>query len=446
MASFIKWLSPGMKVKRWLFLGLLGLPVLGLGLALLDRHLVGRMTAVMDTLANRLTDFPQWLLGVLAVLFGLTMMGYGFKMALRSVMGVVRPDQSEKLVETIYQRRSLQRGPKVVVIGGGTGLSSLLKGLKEYTSNITAIVAVTDDGGSSGRLRYNLGILPPGDIRNCLVALADKETLMEEVLQYRFDSGELAGHNLGNLLLAGLNDVSGGFDGAVKALSKVLAIRGQVLPATLENVVLGADLEDKRVIFGECNISATTCRINRVFLRPHLCQPLPEALAAIKEADAVILGPGSLYTSVIPNLLVDGMAQAIQTSPAQKIYICNIMTQPGETRGYSVYDHVKAILDHAGPVVEHILVNSEPIPSRLLKKYREQNARPVKVDANRLEDLGIKIYSKYLVQHTNVVRHQPEKLAYAIMEIISNPKAAASGQESLRIYQPSRGFRQTAKR
>lgn len=441
MTTLWKWFSPGMNIKRWVLLTLLGIFLLGLGLALLDRHLVGLMGEVMELLANQLAGVPQWFIGILIAVLGLTMMGYGFRMAFKSIMTVIRPDPSERLVETIYHHRSLKRGPKVVAIGGGTGLSSLLKGIKEYTSNITAIVTVTDDGGSSGRLRDNLGILPPGDIRNCLVALADKETLMEEVLQYRFSSGELGGHNLGNLLLAGLNDVSGGFDGAVRALSKVLAIRGQVLPVTLENVVLGAELEDKTLVFGECNISASRSRIKRIFLRPEVCRPLPEALAAIQEADLIILGPGSLYTSVIPNLLVHGMADAIQKSPAQKIYICNIMTQPGETQGYTAHDHIKAIFDHVGPIVDQILVNSEPIPGRLLKKYREKGAAPVKVDSAVLSKKGIKIWSKYLVQQSNLVRHQPEKLAQAVMEIIYESKTVALERAPVKIYQPSRTMR-----
>ncbi len=441
MATLWKWFSPGMNIKRWLLLALAGIALLGLGLALVDRCLVGLMGEVMDRLANQLAGVPRWLIGALIAALGLIMMGYGFRMAFKSVMTVIRPDPTERLVETIYHHRSLKRGPKVVAIGGGTGLSSLLKGIKEYTSNITAIVTVTDDGGSSGRLRDHLGMLPPGDIRNCLVALADKETLMEEVLQYRFDSGELAGHNLGNLLLAGLNNVSGGFDGAVRALSKVLAIRGQVLPVTLENVVLGAELADKTLVFGECNISASCSRIKRIFLRPEVCRPLPEALAAIREADLIILGPGSLYTSVIPNLLVQGMAEAIQNSPAQKIYICNIMTQPGETQGYTAYDHVKAIFDHVGPIVDQILVNSEPIPGRLLKKYRETGAAPVKVDSAALAKAGVQIWSKYLVQHSDVVRHQPEKLAQAVMEIIYESKTAALERAPVKIYQPSRTMR-----
>ncbi|SHK76513.1 gluconeogenesis factor YvcK family protein [Desulforamulus aeronauticus] len=439
MATLFKWFTPGMKIKRWLLLALLGSILLGLGSALLDRHLVGFMGVIIELLANQLAFMPQWLLGGLIAVLGLAMLGYGFKMAFRSVIGVIRPDESERLVETIYNHRSLQRGPKIVAIGGGTGLSSLLKGLKEYTSNITAIVTVTDDGGSSGRLRDNLGILPPGDIRNCVVALADKETLMEEVLQYRFESGELAGHNLGNLFLAGLNNVSGGFDGAVRTLSKVLAIRGQVLPATLENVTLGAELADKTLVFGECSISASQSRIKRIFLRPEVCCPMPEALDAIQEADIIILGPGSLYTSIIPNLLVQGMAEAIQNSPAQKLYICNIMTQPGETQNYTASEHMKAIFDHVGPIVDQILVNSETIPNRLLKKYREKGAIPVRVDAANLSRLGVKVWSKYLVQHSNLVRHQPEKLAQAVMEIIA--EADVLERAPVKIYQPKRAQR-----
>lgn len=438
MATFLKWLSPGMRIKRWLALAVAGVLLLGLGLGLLDRHLIGLMDEVMDKLANQLGVFPIWIAGLMATGIGLSMTVHGIKMGVNSIMTVLRPERSQHLVEEIYQRRSLQRGPRVVVIGGGTGLSSLLKGLKEYTSNITAIVAVTDDGGSSGRLRDNLGILPPGDIRNCLVALADKETLMEEVLQYRFTTGELAGHNLGNLLLAGLNNVSGGFDGAVQALSKVLAIRGQVLPATLENVVLGAKLADHSVSYGECNISASGCKIERIFLKPEVCRPMPEALSAIREADAIILGPGSLYTSIIPNLLVQGVADAIKDAQCQKVYICNIMTQPGETRGYSAYEHLEAIFEHVGPVVNHILVNSEPIPGRLIKRYREQGAEPVKVAHEEMARLGVKVWDKYLVQQTNVVRHQPEKLARAIMDIIDSSKVAALERAPVKIYKPYR--------
>ncbi|MDO7787921.1 uridine diphosphate-N-acetylglucosamine-binding protein YvcK [Desulforamulus aquiferis] len=427
-----------MRIKRWLTLAVAGIALLGLGLALLDRHLIGLMDDAMELLANQLGGFPLWVFGVVCTVLGLFMTVQGIRMGVNSIMTVLRPERSQHLVEEIYQRRSLQRGPRIVVIGGGTGLSSLLKGLKEYTSNITAIVAVTDDGGSSGRLRDNLGILPPGDIRNCVVALADRETLMEEVLQYRFTTGELAGHNLGNLLLAGLNNVSGGFDGAVQALSKVLAIRGQVLPSTLENVVLGAELADNSVTYGECNISSSGCKIKRVFLKPAVCSPMPEALAAIQEADAIILGPGSLYTSVIPNLLVQGVADAIKESSAHKIYICNIMTQPGETRGYSAYNHLMSIFEHVGPVVEHILVNSEPIPGRLLKKYREQGAEPVRILPEEITALGVKIWAKYLVQQTNVVRHQPEKLARAIMDIVDSNKLAALERAPMKIYQPSR--------
>ncbi|MEG6523035.1 gluconeogenesis factor YvcK family protein [Desulfotomaculum sp. 1211_IL3151] len=438
MAYLFKWFVPGMNVKRWVFLALVGVLMLGLGLALLDRQLVGMLGLALDALTNQLVGVPGWLIGSALAASGLGLTFYSFKMGLKSIMTVIRPDPPERLIETLYQHRSLKKGPKIVVIGGGTGLSSLLKGIKEYTSNITAIVAVTDDGGSSGRLRDNLGILPPGDIRNCIVALADKESLMEEVLQYRFPSGELAGHNLGNLLLAGLNNVSGGFDGAVHALSKVLAIRGQVLPVTLENVILGAELADKSLVYGECNVSSSKSKIKRLFLKPEVCSPLPEALEAIREADMIILGPGSLYTSVITNLLVDGIADAIKKSQAQKIYICNIMTQPGETQGYTAQQHLKAIFDHTGPIVDQILVNNEPIPGQMLKKYRTKGAIPVKVDTAALTKLGVKVWPRHLVQHSNLVRHQPEKLAQAIMEIIYDSKAAALERTPVKIYQPSR--------
>lgn len=431
-----------MNIKRWIFLALAGIIMLGLGLALLDRQLVGSIGFALDALTNQLAWVPQWFVGLIVTASGLGLTVYSFIMGIKSIMTVIRPDPAERLVETLYHHRSLKKGPKIVAIGGGTGLSSLLMGIKEYTSNITAIVAVTDDGGSSGRLRDNLGILPPGDIRNCIVALADKETLMEEVLQYRFQSGELAGHNLGNLLLAGLNNVSGGFDGAVRALSKVLAIRGQVLPVTLENVTLGAELADRTLVYGECNVSGSKSKIKRVFLKPEVCSPLPEALEAIREADMIILGPGSLYTSVIPNLLMEGIAEAIQKSPAQKIYICNIMTQPGETQGYTAQQHLKAIFDHVGPVVDQVLVNNEPIPGRLLKRYRDKGAAPVKVDTGALAKLGVKVWSKHLVQRSNLVRHQPEKLARAIMEIIYDSKNAALERAPVKIYQPSRSIRE----
>ncbi|MBO8136929.1 MAG: YvcK family protein [Desulfotomaculum sp.] len=317
----------------------------------------------------------------------------------------------------------MQYGPKIVVIGGGTGLSTLLKGIKEYTSNITAIVTVTDDGGSSGRLRGDLGVLPPGDIRNCLVALADKESLMEQVLQYRFTSGEMAGHSLGNLFLVALSDLSGGFYNAVQALSKVLAIRGKVLPSTLQNVVMGAELSDGRIVHGESAVSSSDKKIRRIFLEPSGCEPLPEALKAIKEADAIVLGPGSLYTSVMPHLLIKGIPEAIKQSRALKVYVCNVMTQPGETKNYTAADHLKAIEKHGGKLVDYIVVNTGQIPERLIERYRSQGAAPVQPDMKKLRRMGVIPVAENLVLESDVVRHHPAKLARAILKLIFTSKS-----------------------
>ncbi|MGI6146976.1 MAG: gluconeogenesis factor YvcK family protein, partial [Bacillota bacterium] len=280
---------------------------------------------------------------------------------------------------------------KVVALGGGTGLSTLLRGLKQLTSKITAIVTVSDDGGSSGRLRAEMGVLPPGDIRNCLVALADSESLMTELFNYRFKgNGPLAGHSFGNLFIAAMSDITGDFDLAVKRSSDVLAIRGRVLPATCDDCVLGAILEDGRRVLGERVLATCDSPISRVFLEPGDCKPLPEALRAIDEADAIVLGPGSLYTSVIPNLLVPGMADAIATSKAVKIYVCNVMTEAGETTGYTAQRHLAAIRNHAGDeVVDWVIVSNSPISRHLREKYLAEGAEPVRYDADELRAMGV---------------------------------------------------------
>jgi len=309
---------------------------------------------------------------------------------------------------------------KVVAVGGGTGLSVLLQGLKKYTGNITAIVTVADDGGSSGRLRGDLGILPPGDIRNCLAALAEKESLLEDILQYRFSCGELAGHNLGNLLLAALTDITGGFDRAVEALGEVLAIRGKVLPSTLENVELGAEMADGRVIWGQSSISRYRGRIKKVFLRPPGAAPLPEAVKAVKEADAVVLGPGSLFTSVISNLLVKGISSAVADSPALKIYVCNVMTQPGETDGYTAADHARAIVEYLGAKPDVALINSGKLHQRFAGTGRVPGSEPVAADVEEVRRLGITPVEKDLFNEKNVMRHCSEKLARAVMELLGS--------------------------
>ncbi|MGB9804563.1 gluconeogenesis factor YvcK family protein [Desulfofundulus sp.] len=413
-----KWLYPGMHFKRWLVLSFLGLVLAATGIGLLGRFLPWEHQAVLMAWFVKLFGPGQaWIGGALLLLLGLPALVYGNLRAFRSVVDVLAPDERTRLADIIYTRQHLRRGPRVVVIGGGTGLSVLLRGLKHYTSNITAIVTVADDGGSSGRLRGELGMLPPGDIRNCLVALADKESLMEDLLQYRFQSGDLAGHSLGNLLLAALNHVAGGFHEAVQALSKVLAIRGQVLPVTLQNVVLGAELSDGTLVYGESSIPRCRKPIKRVFLVPADCYPLPEALKAIATADAVVLGPGSLYTSILPNLLVRGIADAIARTRAVRIYVCNVMTQPGETDGYTASDHLQAIINHAGPIVDYMVVNQGSIPARLKVRYRREGAVPVVVDGEKLQQMGVTVIGANLVHEGNVVRHHPDKLARIILEL-----------------------------
>ena len=305
-------------------------------------------------------------------------------------------------------------------MGGGTGLSVLLRGLKQYTSNITAVVTVSDDGGSSGRIKGELGVLPPGDIRNCLVALADKESLMEELIQYRFSDGNgLAGHSMGNLLIAAMTKITGNFETAVRMMSKVLAIRGQVLPSTLKQCSLCAELEDGTVVEGESKIPRTGKEIKRVFLRPGDCEPVPEALEAINVADVIIFGPGSLFTSIIPTLLIRGLPDAILRASAVKVYVSNIMTQPGETDNYKVSDHIRAIHGHSMEgLIDYAIVNVGDIPHNLLKKYLQDGAIPVRADIKAIEALGVKPIKKKLVCKTNVVRHEPDKLAVAVMELI----------------------------
>lgn len=422
--NLLKWLYPGMKVKRWLSLALGGLLLAALGVdLLLEGRLLGDFARIFHRLGTGFFGADYlWAAGLLTIVPGLLVMSYGLLKSLQSVAGALAPGQEGRAAEVIYARHSLRRGPKIVVIGGGTGLSVLLRGLKEYTSNLTAIVTVADDGGSSGRLRGELGILPPGDVRNCMVALADKEPLMEELLQYRFKSGELAGHSMGNLLLAALTEVTGGFDQAVRSLSKVLAVRGRVLPATLADITLCAELTDGTVVQGESNIPRSDCRIKRVFLKPARCLPLSEALVAIREADAVVLGPGSLYTSVIPNLLVKGIPEALARTEAIKIYVCNVMTQPGETDEFTASSHLRAIISHAGRFLDYAVLNSGQVPPRLRARYRQEGARPVTADVAEVEKLGVKAVELDLIHQTDVVRHHSDKLAQAILGLVLSSK------------------------
>lgn len=316
-----------------------------------------------------------------------------------------------------------ERGPKIVAIGGGTGLSTMLRGLKKYTKNLTAIVTVADDGGGSGMLRREIGMPPPGDIRHCMEALANTEPIMERLLTYRFTEGSLTGQSFGNLILAALNGITGSFEEAVSQMSQVLAITGQVIPVTSADVQLEAVFENGARVVGESKIyhvkKEQDCRISHVNLIPERPEALPAALAAIDEADLILLGPGSLYTSVIPNLLVGGVAQAIIRSDAPKIYICNIMTQEGETEGYTAADHLEALLAHGGPgLVDLCLANSAPVRPGLVEKYREEDAAPLTLDRERIAALGLELVECPLASDGgHYARHDPDKLAEALLEI-----------------------------
>ncbi len=312
--------------------------------------------------------------------------------------------------------------PRVVVIGGGTGLSVMLRGLKEQPLDLTAIVTVADDGGSSGILRNEMQMPPPGDIRNVLMALADVEPMLAQMLQYRFHTGNgLAGHSLGNLILAAMRDITGDFVTGVKELSKVLAVRGRVLPASGKAIVLKALMEDGSIVEGESKIPTTGQRIKKVFIEPVHAHPLEEALQALRDADAIIIGPGSLYTSIIPNLLVPQMVQTIVTSQAVKIYVCNVMTQPGETDDFSVSDHLKAIYDHIGlHLFNYVIVNNSEIPPDVQAKYAEKGARVVKLDLDEVEKHGCKVIADKLVLFRTYLRHDTERLSQHIHALVED--------------------------
>ncbi len=321
--------------------------------------------------------------------------------------------------------KELLKAAKIVVIGGGTGLSVLLRGLKKYTSNITAIVTVADDGGGSGVLREDLGMLPPGDIRSCILALANTEPTMEKLLQFRFEDGSLKGQSFGNLFLAAMNEIYGSFEMAIKETSNVLAVTGKVLPMTLENVVLNAELENGSLVAGESRIPEIALEegsaIKRVFLEPENLSPLEEAVDSIRRADLIVLGPGSLYTSIIPNLLVDSIVDEIYKSRGKTVYIANVMTQPGETDGYTVYDHTKAVLNHTREdLLDYVIANIEPSPEAALKRYYSDGAKLVETNGceEKLKDLGIKLLKNDLIEvKKDYIRHDSDLLSQMLIEL-----------------------------
>lgn len=421
----LKWLYPGMKFKRWLVLFAMGVMLVSLGLAVAFNYkFIDNIAETIFMAAYNITGSYDYTItsiaGLLMVVLGLVVILVAVHFIVRSVISVLLPDRDQRLVDVIYEKRRLGKGPAVAVVGGGHGLSVLLRGIKEATSNVTAVVTVADDGGSSGRLREELGIIPPGDLRNCLCALAYTEPLMEKLFQHRFGGNSaLTGHNFGNLFIAAMAEVTGDVETALMESSKVLAVKGKVLPASKEHVRLDAIMEDGTVVEGESHIPEVHKRIHRVKLFPEKVEAVQSSMDALREAEIIILGPGSLYTSVMPNLLVDGIADVICRSKAIKIYICNVMTQPGETDGYTASMHVKAILDHAGRhAIDFVLVNSTPVPKDLEQKYAESGAYPVKVDEAELNKLGVGIIKADLITKTDALRHDPQKLCDSVMRIV----------------------------
>lgn len=424
---WFKWLSPGLFVKRWLLISLVGGILALLGLAIWVKLTpVYRLIDFISNLLEILTNIiPSYISGPIVLALGLFFLFWGQSRTFDSITEVLQPDADQELVDVLFAHRRLNRGPKIVVIGGGTGLSTLLRGLKQYSANITAIVTVADDGGSSGRLRREIGVLPPGDIRNCLAALADEEKLLTELFQYRFQAGDgLTGHSFGNLFLTAMTEITGDLEQAIAASSHVLAIRGKVLPATLADVKLWAELDDGRIIEGESKITEAGGKIHRIGCLPTNPLALPAVIKAIQEADYIIIGPGSLYTSIVPNLLVPEIQNAIAKVQVPRIYVCNIMTQPGETEGYTVSDHIRAIDRVCGQrIFDAVLVQRKTPSPESLKRYARKMCHPVYLDREDVAQLGCRIVLANVMdedEEKGYVRHNPQKLGRVLLRWYSS--------------------------
>jgi uncharacterized cofD-like protein len=438
-----RWLIPGLHVKRWLLLAVVGAAffVNGLSRYLTDEGYTLRINEWVDSAVSDL--FPPGYLPWTFMVVGAVLVAVGIWRWLHAIVTAVSPYPSERMIDAILERR-LENGYRIVVVGGGTGLATMLRGLKKYTTNLTAVVTVNDDGGSSGRLQKELGVLPPGDIRNCLVALADDEALVTSLFRYRFREGEteedgegLGGHSFGNLFLAAMTGVTGNFDEAIKVSSRVLNIKGRVLPSTLAVSRLCARLTDGRVIEGESNIPLARGTIERVFLDPPFAAPLDEVIAAIRQADAIVLGPGSLYTSIMPNLLVDRVAREIEAANAIKIYVCNVMTQPGETDGYTASAHVRALNDGAGARLCDVVIVNDELPRKLLDVYAEEGQLPVTLDEDALRELGTRVVHANVISETDTVRHDPDRLAQVVLGIVNGAVAERASYVKFRAATPT---------
>ncbi|MGE5328310.1 MAG: gluconeogenesis factor YvcK family protein [Deltaproteobacteria bacterium] len=414
---FIDWLRPGLNIKRWVFVGIIGVLIQSYGIAIFMTSHISYDTSTMIGIMAVVSGF---FLIIMSIIF----IGKTIIKALNDT-GFHSHVNSKTIGKMLIEKRYLESGPKMVVIGGGTGLSTMLRGLKSFTSNLTAVVTVSDDGGGSGVLREDLGMLPPGDIRNCILALARTEPILEKLLQYRFTEGMLKGQNFGNLFLAAMSGVAGSFEEAVKKMSHVLAVTGDVLPVTLSDIRLCAELDDKSIALGETNI-VNECKqrntgIKRIFLEPDNPPALLDVIQRIKDADVIVLGPGSLYTSIISNLLVDGICEAINESKAVKVYVCNIMTQRGETDNYTASEHLKAIANNSKlQKIDYCLVNRGVIKESLKQKYNQDGSKRVVIDEANISKMGIKTIKADLIDvEKGLVRHHHGKLSTAIIKLIN---------------------------
>ena len=413
-------MKPGIKIKRWIFLGFIGV--------------ILSVVGFIKIFSQAGPNIGFKVLYLFLSLIGLLIIYIALSEFIRAFIALINNEKikitiTDKNIEDLVDAKRVHvGGPKVVVIGGGTGLSTMLRGLKLYTNNITAIVTVGDDGGGSGKLRADLGMLPPGDIRNCILALADTEPIMEDLLQYRFTEGTLKGQSFGNLFLAAMDGISDNFEAAVQKMSSVLAVTGKVLPVTLDDMKLVAELENGSIIEGESiipdEVIKQKSKIKKLKIEPERAKPLLDALMAISDADAIVMGPGSLYTSIIPNLLVEDIAECINKSDAIKIYISNVMTQPGETDDFAVSDHIKTLMKYSGKnSVEYVIANNGTIPKDIEERYLSEGSKLVELDYENIKDLGVKVVETDLVKITKgYVKHDSDYLAQVLMTTILDKK------------------------
>ncbi|MGI8925028.1 MAG: gluconeogenesis factor YvcK family protein [Tepidiformaceae bacterium] len=414
----LKWLYPGMHIKRWLVLLLFGVCLMGLGIAYVLREAYLTYTLPGTFYYLTLQFIPRWGRGLLFITLSLGTVGLSiWKLNESLLWAFIRPDREQNMAQTIYNRRVLSRGPKIVAIGGGTGLSMLLRGLKAHSSNLTAIVTVADDGGSTGRLRQEFGVVAPGDIRQCIAALAEAEPLMSRLFQYRFTEGTgLEGHSFGNLFIVAMAEVTGNFETAIYETSQILNVRGSILPSTLEDVTLSARTHENEMVHGEHNITERGTAIRELFLNPPDADAHPDAVRAILDADLVVIGPGSIYTSVLPNLLVPGIQKALAATTACRVFVCNVATQHGETDGFTVSDHLEVVEKHTYTGLVQALIANNNMPASPLPE--SWHSDPVAVNGDRASAFTkVRLIEADVVSASNRYRHDAVKLAATVMRL-----------------------------